>query len=209
LWEPIVRVPLVVYVPGADARHVAEKRSAIDLVPTFLDLMRVPLPPSSEISGRSMIRDLFPEEGEPFEERDVYMDMPPGPTLPLRRAFIHGVTPGLKLMHHGGAYFTLIDLVNDPDEMGDLSWDVAQSGPMNEAYDRFRARLHDIWVPPDAPPPDAGDPFADASSDDVDASAGPPDADALDAAFAPDDGAPQPIVDATTSGAVGRDATVK
>ena len=133
------------------------------------------------------MKDVFPdaaaddEERAPFEERDIYMDMPPSPLLPQRRAFIHGPTPGLKLMDHGGGYQALIDLTADSDEMGDLSWDPARLAPMNAAYDLLRSRLKEIWVPPDAPEPKP---------------------DPLDASLAPDDGAP-PWSDVH----VGRDAT--
>ena len=44
IWEPLMRVPLLIYGPGLPPHHVPVKRSVIDLVPTLLDLMRVPRP---------------------------------------------------------------------------------------------------------------------------------------------------------------------
>ena len=44
IWEPLMRVPLILAIPGEPARRVPVKRSVIDLVPTLLDLMRVPQP---------------------------------------------------------------------------------------------------------------------------------------------------------------------
>ena len=41
LWETLVRVPVVVYVPGVSPHRVPVKRSHVDLVPTVLDLMSV------------------------------------------------------------------------------------------------------------------------------------------------------------------------
>ncbi len=41
VWEEIVRVPLVIYVPGLEPKRVKQRRSLIDLVPTILDLMGV------------------------------------------------------------------------------------------------------------------------------------------------------------------------
>jgi len=74
VWEPLVRVPLVIRVPGAAPHHVPVKRSVIDLVPTLLDLMRVPQPPAGELSGQSLAPDVTAPEG-PYDERDVYIDM--------------------------------------------------------------------------------------------------------------------------------------
>src|SRR5690606_21225703 len=36
VWEELVRVPLILHVPGAPPRRIAERRSLIDLVPTIL-----------------------------------------------------------------------------------------------------------------------------------------------------------------------------
>ena len=52
LWEPLMRVPLILYVPGEAPHHVPVKRSHIDFVPTLLDLMRVRRR-AGELSGLS------------------------------------------------------------------------------------------------------------------------------------------------------------
>jgi choline-sulfatase len=65
IWEELVHVPLFVYVPGAEPRRVAEKRSHIDLAPTILDLMGVPLPDDDSLRGRSLLADVYlPKGGE-------------------------------------------------------------------------------------------------------------------------------------------------
>jgi arylsulfatase A-like enzyme len=149
IWECLVRVPLLVYVPGLTPHHVPAKRSQVDLVPTLLDIMSVPLPEVGELSGRSMMNDLAPQAGATFEERDVYVDMPIGPYTGMRHALITGTTPGKKLYHFGGNQFALFDLERDPGEKEDL----AQSDPstFREMLDRFaqtRAGLKEIVVPP-------------------------------------------------------------
>ncbi len=109
LWEPLVRVPLIAYVPGMKPHRIAEKRSLIDLVPTLLDVMGLPQPAPGELSGQSNSAAIaLPEE--PVDERDVYIDMPAGPQVSQHRAFIHGDTPGLKLMAEGGPLYLLFDL---------------------------------------------------------------------------------------------------
>lgn len=149
LWEVLVRVPLVVYVPGMPAHHVGVKRSHIDLVPTLLDLFGVAQPPPGELSGRSFLSDLVTKG--PFEERDVFIDMPVGPYTMMRKAIIVGDTPGTKLIWSGGTGYQLYDLANDPNEKNDLSGDAEKLAPIVAAFDAKRARSVEIEVKPDAP----------------------------------------------------------
>jgi choline-sulfatase len=153
LWEPLVRVPLVIYVPGATPHRVPKKRSHIDLVPTLLDLMRVAQPADDELSGESMLPDIAAKPGGEIAERDVYIDMPAGPVVLMRRALIHGPTPGLKLYHLGGSYYRLFDLANDPDEASDLVTKRPLLHDMIEQLQAKRATLREIEVPPDANAP--------------------------------------------------------
>jgi arylsulfatase A-like enzyme len=151
IWEPLMRVPLIISVPGEAPRRVPVKRSVIDLVPTLLDLMRVPQPGPNELSGRSMAADLAADPKGPYEERDVYMDMPDGPYTHMRRGLLHGPTPGMKLIHFGGKQYQLYDLARDPYESKDLSGDPAQLGPMVELLQAKRATLHEVYVKSDEP----------------------------------------------------------
>jgi choline-sulfatase len=151
IYEPLMRIPLIFYVPGLQPHHVPVKRSVIDVVPTLLDLMRIPRPAPGELSGQSLMPDLLARRGTVFEERDVYMDMPDGPYTHLRRGIIHGTTPGTKLIHLGGKLYQLYDLAADPGEHDDLSSDSAQLTPMIETLQAKRATLKEIPVKADAP----------------------------------------------------------
>ena len=151
IWEPLMRIPLVVRVPGVEPHRVKVKRSAVDIVPTVLDLMRVPPPAPGELSGQSLAGDLAAKPGAELEERDVYLDMPDGPFTHLRRGIIHGPTPGMKLIHFGGQQYQLYDLASDPGEREDLSGDPAKLAPMLDALQSRRAQLHEINVKADAP----------------------------------------------------------
>jgi arylsulfatase A-like enzyme len=138
-------------VPGVAPRRVPAKRSVVDLVPTLLDLMRIPQPGPGELSGVSMAGDLGVSDAGSYEERDVYLDMPDGPYTHMRRAILHGPTPGMKLIHFGGQQYQLYDLASDPDEAHDLSDDKARLAPMLEALQAKRATLVEKYVKPDAP----------------------------------------------------------
>ncbi len=118
LWEPLVRVPLIVYVPGATPHHVTARRSAIDIVPTLLDIARIPAPIGDAdsddfLSGVSLLGDVFPDQGATPQTRDIFIDMAAGPYNDERRALIHG---DLKLYVSGEARFDLYDLSTDPGE---------------------------------------------------------------------------------------------
>jgi arylsulfatase A-like enzyme len=153
IWEPLVRIPLLVYVPGAMPHRVPVKRSVIDLVPTLVDLMRAPRAAAGELSGQSMLADILAKPGETFVERDVLLDMPDGPYTHMRRGIIHGATPGMKLIHFGGRQYQLYDLAADPNEQEDLASDPGKLLPMIQVLQAKRATLHEIYVKPDLPPP--------------------------------------------------------
>jgi arylsulfatase A-like enzyme len=146
LWEPLVHVPLVVYVPGAKPHRVMVKRSLIDLVPTALDLMNLPQPPAGELSGQSNALAILSPDDASIEERDVYLDMPAGPQVSQHRAFIHGETPGLKLMQEWTTVYLLYDLARDPGELSDLSRDRATLNEMLGAYEEKLSSLHVVPV---------------------------------------------------------------
>jgi len=146
LWEPLIRVPLVLYVPGAEPRRVAARRSLIDLAPTLVDLTGTPEPPPGELRGISLLDDVFAPLGAGYAERDVYVDMPEGPFNDVRRAILTGPSPGMKLIHFGGRRYQLYDLAKDPGELEDLSKDPARLAPAMESMQQLRSRLKEIAV---------------------------------------------------------------
>jgi arylsulfatase A-like enzyme len=149
LWEPVVRVPLIMYVPGARPHRIKQKRSLIDLVPTVLDLMGLPPPPPGELSGESNAAAIVSPEDIAIDERDVLMDMPAGPEVSQHRAIIHGPTPGMKLLSEGGPVYLLYDLKNDEAEADDLSRrDRGTFGRMFEVYQEKLASLREIHTEP-------------------------------------------------------------
>ena len=115
IWEMLVHVPLLVYVPDGTGHRIKEKRSQIDLAPTILDLLAVKKPTDpNALDGKSWLPDINLVPGTKPEERDVYIDMPPGPWNYTRRAIISGPSPGMKLISLGGPQYQLFDLSTDP-----------------------------------------------------------------------------------------------
>ncbi len=130
LWEPIVRVPLLLYIPGGPATRISIKRSHVDLVPTILELMHVPATEPA-LRGKSLLADL---RGGALEERDVLLDMPEGQMNEHRRALITGPTPGMKLVERN-TKIELYDLATDEAEKEDLSRDEAKLAPIRTKFD--------------------------------------------------------------------------
>jgi arylsulfatase A-like enzyme len=128
---------------------VKQKRSLIDLVPTVLDLMGIPQPPAGELSGESNAGAILSPDDVAIDERDILMDMPWGPQVSQHRAFIHGPTPGMKLMAEGGPVNLLFNLAHDEAELEDLSHrDRGALLRMLAAFDEKLGSLHEIHVDP-------------------------------------------------------------
>jgi choline-sulfatase len=140
LWDPLVHVPLLVFVPGLEPRRIQAKRSHVDVVPTVLELMGLPQDPA--LHGTSLLRDLHAGE---VEERDVYIDMPEGPFNEMRRAVLTGPSPGLKLIDFGSNRYELFDLRFDPHETKNLAIsDPTQLRAATAALARARGALSEL-----------------------------------------------------------------
>ncbi len=148
IWESIVRVPLLVYVPGITPQRVSARRSLVDLVPTLMELLAVPAESSDEFSGESMMSDLFPVPGAKPTPRDVYLDMPAGPYNGVRRALITGPGAGMKILHFGGTQYSVFNLDDDPGELRDLASEPAVLDALVQKLQTMRGRLHEIDVKP-------------------------------------------------------------
>ena len=141
LWEVLVRVPLIVHVPGLEARRIEVRRSLIDLVPTMLDLMGLPKPSGEGddfLSGQSWMPDWFSEP----TSRPVLVDMPAGPYNGARRAFIKD---DLKLiLLRGGQKKELYDLSDDPGETRNV-WSTRKE-EIEAHYALMKRQLKEIEV---------------------------------------------------------------
>jgi arylsulfatase A-like enzyme len=149
LWEELVRVPLIVRVPGVAARHIQTRRSAIDLAPTILDLCGVPAPAGNDanaLDGTSLVPDFFAAAGTEPPARPVFIDMAAGPNNADRQALIDG---SKKLVASGGRPLSLYDLDADPGEAKDLLDDAAQAQPMIAKFRAFRRMLREVFVKPE------------------------------------------------------------
>ncbi len=147
LWEELVRVPLIIKVPGVPARRVTARRSGIDVVPTLLDLFKVPFEARADndfLTGESLVPDLLRAPGERDPDRPVLIDMARGPHNAQRRALIEG---DQKLTVSEGRVLGLYDLAQDPAEKNDLSKDKAATAAMREKLAAVTRRLRPVPMP--------------------------------------------------------------
>jgi arylsulfatase A-like enzyme len=146
LWENLVRVPLLIYVPGSSPRTIDNPTSALDLAPTILDLFGVAnnaWPPGVDggrpgFEGRSLVPDILGNEPVAL---DVPIDLPTTSDSDRRRALIHGDT---KIISFGDKeYLQMFDLKEDPGELHPITkgevWD-----EMVKRYRAFEATIHDV-----------------------------------------------------------------
>ena len=142
LWDELVRIPWIIRVPGVTPRHITVWRSQIDLLPTLLELLRMP-PPAADapdaLSGQSLVPDLF---GESPPERPIYIELPEGPNNAMRRAV---VDHGWKLIERGAGNFELFNLIDDPGEHTNMaSRDRSELARMRALLEQVRSGLHTV-----------------------------------------------------------------
>jgi arylsulfatase A-like enzyme len=148
VWEELMRVPLVIHVPGAAPNRVAVRRSAIDIVPTILEIFGVaapPLPNKHGLPGVSLLPDVLAPPGYVPAPRVVYVDMPAGPYNDSREAYIED---DMKLITSGGRALGLFDLKADPGEKHDLLDDTEKARPLMTKTKAFRKTLDEVFERP-------------------------------------------------------------
>ena len=132
LYEEVLRVPLVIRGPGiAAGRRTEALAGLVDLVPTSLDLLGLPIP--AELAGRSL-RPLWEGNDDPWPER----------TLLLRTSFINGkgVRLGVRssdaklVVDPGRGHRVFFDLRRDPAE--------GEGRPQGPGAQRLASRLEGV-----------------------------------------------------------------
>lgn len=134
LWEVLTRVPLMVCGPGIKTQRITERRSHIDLVPTFLELLGQK--PAPELLGKSLVPELT-GQAAPANREPIYTELTEDSHNPPRRAIIRG---DYKLIWSGPSdKFQLFNLKNDPGEEKEL----AKSEP--DQLKEMVAGYHAFW----------------------------------------------------------------
>ena len=113
LWDVLTHVPLLVHGPGMAPRRIEERRSAIDLAPTIVELLGVTPPP--DFQGKSLVPEL--RGAAPDAREPILLELSEDTHNPPRRALLEG---HYKLIDFGRGHFELFDLAADPAESTDV-----------------------------------------------------------------------------------------
>ncbi len=133
LHEEVLRVPLLVRAPGlvASGRRVPGLAGVIDVAPTVLDLLGLPVPP--DLTGVSLAPALRPGDATPLPPRLLFSE---NGLHDIRRLAIRSAR--WKAMFDNDQR-TIVDLEHDPTERGDAP--VAET--VTREVEAARARFED------------------------------------------------------------------
>ncbi|MGH7327500.1 MAG: sulfatase [Polyangiaceae bacterium] len=137
LWQNLVRVPLLVVIPGVAPKKIDQSRSAIDLAPTIVDLFGLPESPTFE--GKSLVPEIL-GTAQP-EDRDVVIDLPATSDNDKRRALIHGHYKIIS-SNEKNPYRQVYDLDADPDEAKPVHDE--NSADMLKRFKEMEANVKDV-----------------------------------------------------------------
>lgn len=138
LFEPILRVPLVISSPGQEERKdIHAQTSSMDLLPTLLHIAGLPIP--GPVEGQ-----ILPfQDGSGNPERNIWalvarQSSTFGPLIKNTLALIKG---NHKLVYYQGYenyndQYELYNLENDPDELVDIYTSDPRSGELQKILDQ-------------------------------------------------------------------------
>jgi arylsulfatase len=124
LYQPLLRVPLLISEPGQSVRKdIYKTTSSVDLLPTLSKLCGFNGPGWSEGITLPLYRELGEEK-----ERNIYaVEAKSNPKVgPLRRATVAMMKEQYKIIKYWGYpekedFYEVFDLANDPEELDELS----------------------------------------------------------------------------------------
>jgi len=113
LWNEVIRVPLIIYTPDSDSKHVNKYVELIDLAPTIMDILGVKDEKyDKQSSGKSIIKQLREEVEKDFVLSEHVVED--------QRAFIDPQT-GLKYYRRG-----------EESTVYNISRDFSEEAPIND-----------------------------------------------------------------------------
>ena len=123
LYQPIIRVPLLLSTPGQSTRQdVYTSTSCVDILPTLLHLTNRQIP--SWIEG--LVLPPYAEQVSPSDRSIFVVEAKSSPkAAPLQKATVAMIKGDFKLVYYFGydgfdGVFELYNLSDDPEELDDL-----------------------------------------------------------------------------------------
>ncbi len=116
LYDELLRVPVIMRLPGAKPVAIDDPIMLIDLGPTVLDMLGLAIP--DQMVGRSVLPRVF---GEPLESRASYSQLMPAPSWNHEWTAMVTADGEHKLIYRmSDRSFELYNLKTDPEEKRDL-----------------------------------------------------------------------------------------
>ncbi|MHA1566322.1 MAG: choline-sulfatase [Alphaproteobacteria bacterium] len=135
LFEPAIRVPLIIARPNLGARRVSGSVSLVDLLPTLVELAGAPADTiTTPVDGRSLV----PALTSGVMSGPVFVEHIDGGTVGPRVMVRDGA---MKFVYSPAYPEQLYDLSSDPDERNNL----AGTGEASEAEKHLRALVMETW----------------------------------------------------------------
>lgn len=137
-YEELIRVPMFIYLPtlpGLAGRRISEPVELVDLMPTLLDLMGIPVQ-SMDLVGRSLVDVMLEGEGDPERLIHSRSNRTAQPVYAVRRG------QWKWMFDIGSGRQELYDLGVDPGEQVDL---VAAGGADEGLLEEFRSHFR-VWL---------------------------------------------------------------
>ena len=145
LYEEVAHVPLIVHVPGLSPRRVPALASAVDVMPTIMELAGAP--PRDDLHGHSLVPLL---RGETEEERAfVVTSMPltnPGSPVRVVDDVLRRVVEFQPATITTREWALLYAAEGQPVELYRLDVDPAQATDLAGQHADVVARLHEMYV---------------------------------------------------------------
>jgi len=141
IYDELLKVPLVIYVPGMAPRVVEERVMLVDVAPTIADLVKAPRPAS--FHGHSLLPAML---GSPVAPRPIYAELLPTPSWNYHwRSIIDG---HMKLIHKiSEGSLELFDLSVDPTEQTNLAADTEQADTLAKMKAVLRTFVAGLTAP--------------------------------------------------------------
>jgi arylsulfatase A-like enzyme len=114
LFNELIKVPLIMYLPRLTHREITQKVSTVDLFPTLVELFQKDYPTGHDFSGQSLVSLL---EGGAWEEKPVFSAT--AFRSPLKYSLITGDHKIIK--DATGKVIGVYSLADDPGELNNLA----------------------------------------------------------------------------------------
>jgi len=134
LYDEVIKVPLLIRVPGWKPRRVEGPISLVDVAPTYLDLMDISVP--QDFEGQSLVATMLGKA--PVPDRPIFSELLPYTNWKEHhKVIIQGNLKYIRVLTSNTQQ--LYDLSKDPKEKNDLS------RTNKEDVEKMRAKL-DAWM---------------------------------------------------------------